>query len=188
MSVTAGQLLHRLHGETFDIFYTCARRALRMSRKLGRSLGIRVETETVFWAVVEGSASAPVLVADGRIPAPVAADEAGKLVAQRRAVLDVIGKYTPTVLFVRFPETVFASRGESPRKRSRIEGVIMEAAASKSLPVRTGPLTTIGKGLGVDAKTAKAMRDHDQDLRGLDWSERDEYPREAIMAATAALS
>jgi Holliday junction resolvasome RuvABC endonuclease subunit len=115
------------------------------------ALGIRVEAETVLWAVVEGSTRAPVLVADGKIPAPVAEDEAGKLVAQRRAVLDVIGKYTPTVVFVRFPETVFASRGETPRKRSRIEGVIMEAAASRAIPVRTGPLSTIGKGLGVDA-------------------------------------
>jgi hypothetical protein len=31
------------------------------------------------------------------------------------------------------------------------------------------------------------MRDDSQDLRGLDWSERDEYRREAILAATAAL-
>jgi len=151
-----------------------------------RSLGIRVETDTVFWAVVEGEAQAPVLVDGGKIPAPISEDEAGRLIAQRRAVLDLISEHQPQIVFVRFPESMYASRGEAPRKRCRVEGVLMEAA-SRSIPVRTGPLSTIGKGLGIDAKAAKALRDENADLRGLDWSKRDEYTREAILAAAAAL-
>lgn len=158
-----------------------------MSNNQRKSLGIRVETETVYWAVVEGRASEPVVVGEGKIPAPVSADDAGKLVAQRRAILDVIEQHKPAVVFVRFAETMFGNRGEAPRKRSRLEGVIMEAAASRSKPVRTGPLSTIGKGLGMDAATAKATRDRALGLGTLEWAKREVEAREAIMAAAAAL-
>jgi len=154
----------------------------------GKALGVRVETEVVYWAVVEGSSFAPILVAEGKLLAPVSSDEAGRLVALRRGVLDLLLEHKPNVVFVRFPESSgFARKGELPRRRSRIEGVMMEAAASQAIPVMTGPLVTIGKGLGLDAKAAKAMRDSAADLRGIDWAKCDEWAREAILAATSAL-
>lgn len=163
-------------------------RVFGMSSNPRRSLGIRVETETIYWAVVEGTANDPVVIGEGKIPAPASADDAGRLVAHRRAVLDVIAQHDPAVVFVRSAETMFGNRGEGPRKRLRLEGVIMEAAASKSKPVRSGPLATIGKGLGIDAATAKTTRDCALGLGTLDWAQREVEAREAIMAAAATLN
>jgi hypothetical protein len=86
---------------------------------------------------------------------------------------------------VRFPEPKGrATHGDAARRRSRIEGVILEAAASAGRVVVTGAFVTISARL--KAKSAKSFLD-EENLRGLDWSTRNVHSREAILVAVAAL-
>jgi hypothetical protein len=150
-----------------------------------RSLGIRVEPECVFWAVVEGDVGVPILIADDKVPSPASADEAHCLVTQRRRILDVIENYHPSVAVIRYPEAIAKTKSQM---RSRIEGVLLEAAASKNLKTLTGALATLGSKIGSDAKRAKAMLESENNLRGLDWSKKNSNMREAILAATCGLA
>jgi hypothetical protein len=149
-------------------------------------LGIRSEPDLFHWAIVEGDADTPILTATDQVEAPNTYSEAEALSFFRDKALHIIGQYRVTDVAIRYPEPF--ARGparDSGRKRCRVEGVIMEAASSRSLPVLTAILTTISKHLGT--KSAKAYLDRD-DLRGLDWSKYSTNRREAILVAVAGLS
>jgi len=152
------------------------------------AVGFRVEPELVHWAAVDGAADTPTLVAADEIRAPQHYDEAQALAHYRDRVLHVLSQYSPSVVGVRYPESFPArSATESTRRRSRIEGVILEAAASQSIRVITGALVTIAKNLGAtSAKQAKGYLEHDA-FRRLDWAKYRPHHREAILVAVSAL-
>lgn len=148
-------------------------------------LGVRAEPAMLHWAVVEGTATAPILVAHDKAAAPVNLDEANALHWYRSRVQHLLQEYGVTAVAVRSAES-FGRRGntDADRKRARIEGVLLEVAASKSLPATASALKTIGGNLGT--KSAKDYLDND-DLRGLDWSRLNANRREAVLVAAAAL-
>jgi Holliday junction resolvasome RuvABC endonuclease subunit len=158
--------------------------------KTGRSVavGFRVEPELIHWAAVDGAVGSPTLVAVDEIRAPHHYTEAQALSHYRDRVLHVLSHYAPTIVAVRYPEPYPPrSATESTRRRSRIEGVILEAASGRSIEVITGTLVTIAKNLGTgSAKQAKQYLER-EDLRGLDWAKYQPYTREAILAAASAL-
>src|SRR6266853_3731708 len=135
-------------------------------------LGIRVEPSCIHWAVVEGRRDLPILIATDDATAPVQWDEAKALSWYRERILHIIGQYHPATVAVRYQEPKGRAAGNSGRKRARIEGVVLEAANSRALPVVTGALVTISAKL--KTKSAKKYLDHD-DLRGLDWSKQNEH-------------
>lgn len=148
-------------------------------------LGVRAEPRLVHWAVVEGTASAPVLVAHDKAAAPVNLDESQALHWYRARILHLLDEYKVTAVAVRSAES-FGRRGNSDpdRHRSRIEGVALEVAAARALPATASALKAIASNLGT--KSAKAYLEED-DLRGLDWSTLNANRREAVLVAAAAL-
>lgn len=148
-------------------------------------LGVRAEPRSLHWAVVEGMQNAPILTASDKAEAPGAYDEPAALSWFRARLLHLIDTYHPVAVGVRYPEP--SGRGgnrDSARQRSRVEGVILEAANARGLPVLTGALTTIAAKLGT--KKAKKYVD-DAELRGLDLSSLPLPRREAVLVAVALL-
>lgn len=156
-----------------------------------RVLGVRAEPNSINWAVVEGTTAQPVLVQADNSAAPSSYDEAACLAWYRDRILLVIDQLQVDRVAVRYPEPVSGRAGtrvaiqDSNRRRCRVEGVVLEAAHSRSKRVVVGALTTISSSLGT--KSAKKYL-NDDDLRGLDWSRyRQKNLREAILVAAAAL-
>jgi len=126
-----------------------------------------------------------VLAGSDRAVFPASYAEAEALAWCRDRIRHLIDAYGVALVAVRYPEPFGRSgRTDSARKRSRVEGVILEAAHSKGIAVATGALVTISKNLGV--KSAKALLEDDT-LRGLDWSQLNEKAREAVLAAASGL-
>jgi hypothetical protein len=150
-----------------------------------KSLGIRAEPNTVHWAIAEGSAAAPILVAIDTAEAPAAYEEGAALSWYRDRIGFVIDQYKPQIMAIRYSEPIGKSRGsDAAHQRSRLEGVILECGDSKNLKIVAGALVTITKNLGSDS--AKKYLDQ-ENLRGLDWSKYSKNKREAILAAVSVL-
>ena len=109
----------------------------------GIAIGIRVEAELFHWAAVEGEPDAPILIAADEVSAPETYSEAASLSFYRDRTFHIFDQYRVSVVAVRYPEpSAPGPATDSARKRSRIEGVIMEAANSRALSVVTGAFVT----------------------------------------------
>ena len=149
-----------------------------------RALGFRAETHKVYWAVVEGTRSAPILVAHDNAAAPVNLGEAPALSWYSSRVRHIVETYKPSVAMIRSAEpTARGSRKEGPRLRLRIEGVLLQTIDSCGLKVTIGALATISGKLGTQAKGYIESGE----LRGLDLSRLPSYGKEAVLVAVAAL-
>ena len=150
-----------------------------------RAIGFRAEPDAVTYAIVDGTLSAPTLVAFQRITAPATFKEAAALAWYRERVRRVVQEYQPKRAAVRYPEPS-ARKGHptSAHKRARIEGVVLEAMHAENLAIVTGPLATISARLGSESAKAYITQD---DLRGLDWTKLNANAREAVLAAAAIL-
>ena len=148
-------------------------------------LGFRAEPACIHWALVSGSTETPVLEDHDQATAPVHQTEAQRLTWYRDRILYLIEAHQPRKIAVRYAESFRPKGAKSDTgSRSRIEGVILEAANSVKLPVLTGGLQTISSKLGT--QSAKKYLESD-DLRGLDWSSVSKNCKEAILIAAAAL-
>ena len=148
-------------------------------------LGFRAEPACIHWALVSGSIDVPVLENHDNASAPLNQTEAQQLTWYRDRVLLLIDTHRPRKVAVRFAESFRPGGAKTDSgRRSRIEGVILEAANSVKLPVVTGALKTISSKLG--SQSAKKYLESD-DLRGLDWSGISKNSREAILVAVAGL-
>jgi hypothetical protein len=149
-----------------------------------RVLGFRAEADSVHWAVIEGFRETPILVAHDKSPAPKTYDEARSLAWFRERALLLITTYTPDLVVVRYPEpSAPPSRKDSIKRRFRVEGILLEASASRQIKVETPTLVTISAHLGSKAKEYLGR----DDIRGLDWSGCPAHQREAILAAAGFL-
>lgn len=149
-----------------------------------RALGFRAETHKIYWAVVEGTRKAPILVAHDDAAAPVNLAEAPALSWYSGRVKHIVETYKPNAAMVRSPEpTARASRKEGPRVRLRIEGVLLQTLDSCGLKATIGALATISGKLGTQAKDYIESGE----LRGIDLSGLASYAKEAILVAVAAL-
>lgn len=149
-----------------------------------RALGFRAETHKVYWAVVEGTRKAPILVAHDSAAAPVNLDEAPALSWYSKRVQHIVEAYKPSVAMIRSAEpSARGSRKEGPRLRLRIEGVLLQTIDSCGLKVTTGALATITGKLGTQAKGYIESGE----LRGMDISKLPSYAKEAVLVAVAAL-
>jgi hypothetical protein len=150
-----------------------------------QALGFRAEAQQVYWAVVEGTRDEPILVAHDKVAAPVGLNEAPALSWYTDRVRLLVNTYKPDAAGVRFAEpNARGSNKEGARRRSRIEGVLLQAIDSSGLGVTTGALAKISARLGT--KKAKNYVDTGK-LRGLDLSKLPTPAREAILVAVAAL-
>lgn len=148
-------------------------------------IGIRAEPGGLTWAVVEGTREHPILIGADTASAPTSYDEPEALKWYRSRLSTLIKQFDAEALAIRLPES-FGRQGntESDRRRSRLEGVLMELGAANGLIVVAGNLKTIGTRQGVAKPKDELAGD---DLRGLDWSSLNAKKREAVFAASCAL-
>jgi hypothetical protein len=149
-----------------------------------RALGFRVEPSGVNWAVIEDRGGVPALIAAESASAPTTYDEAHALAYYRERVLFIVQNYAPDIVAVRYPEPVGRTSGDAMRRRARIEGVVLEAAASEGLSLYTGALVTISSSL--KTKSAKTHL-NEEEFRGLDWAKYNGMLREAMLVAIASM-
>lgn len=151
-----------------------------------RALGLRVEPKMLHWAVVEGSPDEPVLVAHDKALPPARVGEPETLSWYRERLRFLVEKYVVDAVGVRLQET-HGRRGDLDPAfhRSRIEGVLLEAAYSCGKPVVHGALNTLSSKL----KSERAKRYLEQgELRGVDLASLPKNRPEAVLVGVAALS
>ena len=151
---------------------------------MNRALGLRAEPKQIHWAIVEGTRTNPVVIARDRAAAPVNLDEGPALSWYTSRVKLIIEKYKPAVAMIRTAESV--ARGahmDGPRRRLRIEGVLLQTIDSCGLKVNIGALATISGRLGSHAKKYVDSGE----FRGLNLSKIPLPAKEAILVAVAAL-
>lgn len=149
-----------------------------------RVLGFRAEPRQIHWAVVEGTRRVPILVAHSNAAAPVNLDEAPALSWYSTRVKHIVETYKPAVAAIRTAESVArGSNKDGPRRRLRIEGVLLQTIDSCGLKVTIGALAMISGRLGSQAKKYIDSGE----LRGLDLSKLPLPSKEAILVAVAAL-
>lgn len=148
-----------------------------------RALGLRAEARQINWAVVEGTRHSPILVAHGKIAAPVDLTEAPALSWYSGRVRHIVEAYSPIVAAVRSPEPIARGTGESARIRLRIEGALLQTIDACGLPVTIGALAMISGRLGSQAKKYVERGE----MRGLDLSTLAIALREAVLVAVAVL-
>lgn len=151
-----------------------------------RGLGLRADPEGFHWAVVKGSRREPILVAHDYAEAPRTYTEAQALAWCRARVHEIIDMHKPQQVALRYPEPISRGKGDAARRRCRVEGVLLEAAACRDLPTHTGALVTMGKRLGMTSSRAKAYLDAEE-FRALDWNKLPHGRREAILVGVGVL-
>jgi Holliday junction resolvasome RuvABC endonuclease subunit len=149
-------------------------------------LGVRAEPASVHWAIVTGDQEKIVLHASGCEDSPRPYSEAESLAWIRQRVVHILDTYKPDRVAVRYPEpTAKGANKNSAKERSRVEGVVLEAAGARNLEVVTGAMNTFGKFSGSRSPKEELASD---EFRNLDWSKyRDSKTREAIFVAAALL-
>ena len=131
-------------------------------------LGIRAEPTAFHWAVVSGTSHTPVLEDTNVEAAPTAYTLGESLAWIRDRLLQIIDSYRPRKVAVRFPEGIaMSSRTDAAKTRCRVEGVLIEAAASRNIELVTGALNTFKKHSGTESPKQDLAK---HNLRGLDWS------------------
>lgn len=151
---------------------------------MSRALGFRAGPNLIHWAIVEGTRPAPRLIAHDSAAAPVNLEEAAALSWYTNRIKLIVGHYKPVVAMIRTAE--FVARGgnkEGPRRRLRLEGVLLQTVDSCGVKIGIGALATISGRLGSQAK--KYIESGE--FRGLDLSKVPLPSKEAILVAVAAL-
>lgn len=152
------------------------------------ALGFRAEKDAVNWAVVDRQGDTYRIIEDGRLTAPKSYEEADGLAWYRERIQTLVQQHSATTAAIRYAETYLGPMRKtvlaSLFKRARVEGVLMEALASKGVPVGTGALQQIASRLGT--KSAKRYVVGGE-FRGLDLSDKNDNLREAIIAAASML-
>lgn len=151
---------------------------------MGLVLGFRAEAKQIYWAVVEGTRNAPILIAHDRAAAPVNLDEAPSLSWYSNRVKLLVETYKPAVAAIRAAESIQrGSNRDGARRRLRIEGVLLQTMDSCGLKVTMGALAMISGKLGSQAKSYISSGE----FRGLDLSKIPGLAREAVLVAVASL-
>jgi hypothetical protein len=152
------------------------------------AIGFRAEKDAVNWAVVERDGEIYRVIEDGRFAAPKSYEESVGLAWYRERIQSLVHQHGATKAAIRYAETylprIRKSVLESLFKRARLEGVLIEALASKGVPVGTGAMQQIASRLG--SKSAKHYVAGGE-FRGLDLSDKSDNLKEAIIVAASML-
>ena len=127
-----------------------------------KAIGFRAEKRLVHFAVVDNSVD-PTECTTDKLKIRGNRPTAEELALLRTEVLNLIDMYQPEAVGVRTPDRPKTARYiQSLFDRARIEGVIMEAAASKNVRVVAGPSGTIKSGM----KTKRSLREYSENMVG----------------------
>jgi hypothetical protein len=153
---------------------------------MGGALGFRIEGTVVHWALVsEAEGGVLVLEDSASFSPPRDASEARALSYVRERVSRIIEQHIPSYGAVKYTEPTARSAGDGPRRRARIEGVILQRMDEAGMVTLGAAYNVISPRLGTNS--AKQLME-DDGFRGLRWGDVAPLLKEAILAATAALS
>jgi len=147
-----------------------------------RSIGIRAEPRSFYWAVTEGDLEVPILLAVGRVEAPEAYSFPNAANFLRLRLQQLLREHSVDVAGLRTPE-MMRSTTESIRERIRIEGTLLATCAEAGIEVTQGALATLNRLLGARAKELLASPDY----RGIDFAKMVPAKREAILMSASLL-
>lgn len=149
------------------------------------SIGVRASGNEIHYAIFEGSVEDPSYKHHYKLTFPRAFDTPKALAWVREQFLNVTREFQVNAVFIRTTEPIARPNVKSLSERSRVEGVILEVAASAGYLVSFGPLATMSSLL--ETKSAKQYMDM-EDFRGIDnWQSLNDKYREATLAAVCAL-
>jgi len=152
-----------------------------------RAIGFRVEKEAVHYAEVSGTQGSPVLDDHDKIRLQQGVDISEALALLRTHLCTLFEAQSPDVVGVRLADRPHRNANVMAMLvRARVEGVVLEAAGAKGVPVLAGASTTLKSGL----KTKTSLRDYvdGDEFRNVDLSSvRNAMSREAIVAAVSAM-
>jgi len=150
-----------------------------------RALGFRAEKTLVHFAVLDDSK--PGTVTTDKLKLKGDRPTAPELGLLRNEVRNLIDTYKPDAVGLRLSDKPQSMRYiQSSFDRARVEGVVMEAAASKNVKVVAGASATIKSGM----KTKRPLREYADvdEVKGIDLSDKkNESLRDAVYAALAAM-
>lgn len=149
------------------------------------AIGFRVEGMIIHWAIIRKTDVAFVIEAADKYKPPIAGGEASVLSHVRGRVGLLLDEYTPARGGIKYTEPNAKGRGDSVRRRARIEGVILQLLDERGVQTLGGAYNTIGPRLRLEKP--KTYLAHDE-FRGVVWADLPDHQREAILAALAALA
>ena len=148
------------------------------------AIGFRVEGRHVHWAVVSEAEADLVLEDSGSFAAPRADTEAPALTYIRQRAERILDQHQPSHGGIKYTEPIARAKGDGPRARARIEGVLLQRMDESGMVTFGGAYNAISPRLGTPS--AKQLLEK-ADLRGLDWTDVPDLIREAVLCAAAAL-
>lgn len=153
-----------------------------------RSIGFRVEPSAIIYAVVDGTVDKAKVVTTGKLPAPATYDDGDALVWYREKVCAALRDHDVKCMGIRFPEAGNRSAGTgSSMKRLRIEGVVMEATRSMSIPITAAGALQHIRGKLESTHSAKSYFVPGAELRTIKLDDFAKAYTEPILVAVAAL-
>lgn len=150
------------------------------------SIGVRASGNEIHYAIFEGSVESPEYRHHYKLTFPRAFELPQGLSWIREQFQNVAREYRVNSIFVRTMEPIARGSVKTISERSRIEGVIIETAATAGYRVSFGPLATMSSLL--ETRSARNYMDSEE-FRGVEnWAALNDKYKEATLAAICALS
>ena len=147
------------------------------------SIGLRADNGKLYWAILSGTASAPVVDASDVINAPKTYTDANSLSWFREKTISLINTYKSTRGAVRTIEPK-ARANQSFYCRLRLEGVCLEALISQGLEAKLTLHSTMTADLESRSTKKYVEAGH---FRGIDLTLYSDKIADAIMAGASVL-
>jgi len=153
------------------------------------SIGVRCGSSEVYYIIIEGSIDEPNDLSHNKLKHPANLQMHEALAWYREQLHALLNEFNVQCCGLRTSEPIAKSMGASARegaiKRNYLDSIVMEAVASKGLPLLHGPMATLSAAL--ETPKAKKFLD-DGDFRGIKvWGRLSKEYKEAALAGTAAL-
>lgn len=120
------------------------------------SIGVRASTSEILYVIIEGTFDKPSLITADKLREPISYSFPETLVYYREQFLSLYKEYRINSCGIRTAEPLSRLKGssEGARKRTNIEGVMIEASASQGIKPLVGANSTFSPILDV-----KSMKD-----------------------------
>lgn len=150
------------------------------------SIGIRASGNEFHYAIFEGTIESPDYKHHYKLAFPKAFELPKTLAWVREQFQNVAREHNVEAVFVRTMEPIARATVKTVSDRARVEGVIIEAAASAGYQISYGPMATMSSLL--ETKSAKQYMSTDE-FRGVEnWQSLNDKYKEACLSAICALS
>jgi hypothetical protein len=154
-----------------------------------RSMGIRVASNEVFYAIIEGTVLNPSLIFHSKLAIPKSFKDGQALSWVRESIMNVLKEYQISSVFIRTIEPKARIGKKAITNRCKIEAVLLEAANTSGSRNSEGALVTITSLLAAKSvKSAKEYLELEEFREVEGWEDLNDNYKEASLAGIAALA